>query len=374
MGARSASNAPLRLLKRMMKSPCATDPTNHAMIRAVAVVAVLAGALPASAQAPAPRGDAPTWDSPQATAPPEDVWAVPEDASAPDDPSEWEATPSPRSAPDRTWDAPLSPPSLDPSVWEVDGGASSSGPPSDAFEVDPPDRASSPGPSPDTFDVPSSEDPPDAFDVASPETRREDGGSSRDSWSVSDDDAASADTLRDEVTRSSWGLSTGAFSPPRFSLRLTLLGYRETVGPSIAWTRPTYFEVELGGYADLFARYVEVIPAVEGAPEQTLRHRTQSVGVWARGSLAYPVVSQRGLSDRPWLVKILASLELRALSQRGDWLLFGALSMGVDASLWLRPTFGFSMGASVSLPMFELLERRSVELQPIVRAYIGVAF
>lgn len=255
----------------------------------------------------------------------------------------WDVDPTTRSN-DRTWDAVEESPSVTPDLWEVapsvsEGWEDEAPSVSEGWENDPPSEPRHP----------------------------EEAGTSVDDWA-----------LDDTQTRGDGGalsVTTAYLQPQRLSLRLSVAGYRETVGLSVAWTSPELFELELGAFADLFARWKMVTPAEEEGGEPNVAHaRGQGYGAYGRASIAYPVLNQRGLSERPWTLKVIAGLEGRTLFVNRSTAVFVAIAAGFDAIRWRNPQMGWILGTTVTLPMWELVSGQALSLRPVLRVYVGVAF
>lgn len=238
---------------------------------------------------------------------------------------------------------------------------------------------------PDTsWDVPAREDRPDpSWDVA-PSSSQEDRG-----WDVRQAPArdtapsteANADTQPPDDAaprtqeRGYTGLAPLLFERQRFTLRMTpYTGFRERLSLSIAWTRPDYFELELGGFVNPRQRTVDRVFDDEGSVIQETRRRYTEGGFYGRAGISYPILDQRGVRSRPWHGTLLVPLELRFLFGDGAWTMLGAIHVGAEFTRWFPGGMGLALGAQVGAPFFDLHGTRALNFEPIVRGHIGWAF
>lgn len=259
------------------------------------------------------------WDVVRST-PPSTGWDL--DMSTHPVDTSWDVEPTPTTVNEDSWDADVRPPALPPEAWDVDA----------------------PAPAP---------------------------ASATPTWEMPQEPARPV--IRGDYD--SFAVVSGGLHEPAWALRLTLAGYRETIGLSAAWVKPEYFELELGYFSDLFARWSLVIPSEEeDEPPTIVPQKGTGHGFYGRASISYPMFNQRGLRDRAWVMNAIVGLESRGLVIERDFALFIALAGGVDAQIWHRPKFGWSMGAFVTLPMWELTSGQSLSLRPILRVYAGIVF
>lgn len=310
--------------------------------------AMAQGAEPASTSGAAQS----SWDLPSASdsasdsASSSDSWEV-VPTVVPQEASSWDVPPSEASEASSGWDDVSQPAYLPESAWDAEGASVSTPLPPTAFEVE----------STSEVPQPASTDDSRALDASTwqvvPQTEASLQAAQRDSTAV----------VRD----------AGAFA--HLAVRLTVAGYRESLGLSLAWTKPTYGELELGAFVDLWARQRLVTPPEnEGDEPQVQTRLTRGAGAYFRASLAYPVLDKRGLADRAWVVRALAGLEARVVVVERETAILAVLATGVDASFWRGPRWGVVMGTSLGLPMWELRTRTALSLRPVLRIYLGVAF
>lgn len=249
-----------------------------------------------------------------------------------------------------------------------------------------------------SWDVPAREDRPDPSWDVTPAPSREDRGwdatpapsqntppstdGEHDAWAVEDAsdegaaDGGAADAGAAPVRERAYtGLAPQLFERQRFTIRMTpYTGYRELLSLSIAWTRPDYFELELGGFVNPGQRRVDRVFDDEGALVSETERRVVEGGFYGRAGIAYPILDQRGVRTRPWHGTLLVPLELRFLFGDGDWTMLAALHFGAEFTRWFPGGMGLSLGALVGAPFFDLHGARAVNFEPIFRAHIGWAF
>lgn len=227
------------------------------------------------------------------------------------------------------------------------------------------------------------EDEVGAEDPADVSWRAADDESSSDGWSDPDDEISSegwSDTgegLEAGTLRASYrDVSASAFGHKRFVLRLTpMLGYREPISLSFAWTQQDYFEVEVGVFLDPFHRRDGgMVESPDGGDAQRVRARAMAYGFYGRAAITYPLFDYRGSRQRAWQGDVLIPLELRVPVVAGQFAVLLGIHMGAEFTRWLNARHGVVFGATIGAPIWDFRSGSSLQFRPIVRGHIGLAF
>lgn len=328
-------------------------------VRAAALFVVCAAAFPAFADEAQPDAmdapsveNAPSVGDAAATTDVTPSWDVaPADAASH---SAWDVPPI-TGAGHSDWDVPAAPGAGD-RAWDVDG---------------PPHM-----PARGTAEAPAPTAPRAAVGVVEPTSRP----GALPTVATDEGSASAADVpARNARYAGYMAASSAQFQDTHYRLRLTpFTGYREVVSVSFAWTKPEFFELELGVFLNPFGERttVTLLPPVGDAPpeEQRSTERVLGVGTYVRASIVYPLFDKRGVMRSAWTGDLLIGLELRALNSRGDWALLSGIHAGAEFTRWIRSDRGVSVGALVGAPFWDLVSRQSLGFRPIVRVFVGLAF